>query len=311
MSSNLNRNSLIELYRFIFAINVIKSHGMFPYEGQYFGTGKLSVEFFFVLSGYLLTRSIDKYRDLPLLSGTWKFLLSKLRPIALPLIVALPFNIIYELADWDGSFNIWGYLWYVRVMLEVFVLYFVIRRILKDERWFIAIVATVFVIASILHVIPRFYAHGMIRGTSAISLGMLLSYIPRPKIKKKCILWLALIPVQAACLGIIMLDCNLIVEEILDLILYPALIYLSFALPVHNRVMNYLGALSFGLYAFQCVPRALRELGLITNIWVIFGTIVALSLAEDLIKRIYKLRKQRGENSDLPTKEDTHASEAS
>jgi len=107
------------------------------------------------------------------------------------------------------------------------------------------------------------------------------------------------------------LRIRLLVEEILDLILYPALIYLSFALPVHNRVMNYLGALSFGLYAFQCVPRALRELGLITNVWVIFGIIVALSLAEDLIKRIYKLRKQRGENSDLHTKEDTHASEAS
>lgn len=52
------RNSLIEFYRFIFAINVVKSHGMFPYNGPYIGPGRISVEFFFILTGFLLMPSI-------------------------------------------------------------------------------------------------------------------------------------------------------------------------------------------------------------------------------------------------------------
>ena len=55
------RNSLIELYRFLFALNVLKSHGFFPNTGPYFEPGRISVEFFFVLTGFLLIRLINKY----------------------------------------------------------------------------------------------------------------------------------------------------------------------------------------------------------------------------------------------------------
>ena len=69
------RNSLIELYRFFFAMNVVKYHGYFPYQGRYISPGHVSVEFFFVLSGFLLRRSIDKYLNLPY----WKGLLIMLK----------------------------------------------------------------------------------------------------------------------------------------------------------------------------------------------------------------------------------------
>ena len=78
--------------------------------------------------------------------------------------------------------------------------------------------------------------------------------------------------------------------EILDLVLYPALIYLSFQFPVQNKVFNYLGAISFGLYAFQAVTRMLRELG-VTNLWTLFIIIVVLSIVEDLFKRLYRKQK--------------------
>lgn len=107
------------------------------------------------------------------------------------------------------------------------------------------------------------------------------------------LLWLLVLPLQLGCFAIIWFGCELWLEEILYLVLYPALIYLTFQMPIHNKALSYLGSLSFGLYAFQCVTRALRELGLITDVWVIFIVIVLLSVLEDLAKRIYKRRAKR------------------
>ena len=50
------RNSLIEFFRFFFALNVVKNHGYFPYRTRLFSPGRISVEFFFVLSGILLRK---------------------------------------------------------------------------------------------------------------------------------------------------------------------------------------------------------------------------------------------------------------
>ena len=60
------RNALIEFYRFFFALNVVKNHGFFPEGLDYFSPGRVSVEFFFVLSGFLFVKTLDKLRDMPL-----------------------------------------------------------------------------------------------------------------------------------------------------------------------------------------------------------------------------------------------------
>ena len=43
------KNSLIELFRFLFALWVLYYHSFVPYKGEMFGQGYLAVEFFFVL----------------------------------------------------------------------------------------------------------------------------------------------------------------------------------------------------------------------------------------------------------------------
>ena len=284
------RNSLIELYRFLFALNVVKNHGFFPYQGSYFSPGRISVEFFFVLSGFLLLGSMDKYMSLPLKQGLPKFIIAKLKSLAIPLIVAIPCNIAYSILSDGGSINIWGCLWYVEAMLVVFIGYYLIRYFVKNKKTFNMILISIFLIAAILHIIPFFYSWGYIRAAMGISLGMLISYLPKIKLNHQKLLWIALIPIQLAVLAIFLFGNNLLIEEILDLVLYPALIYLSFQLPVQNKVFNYLGALSFGLYAFQAVTRMLRELG-VTNLWTLFIIIVILSIAEDLFKRLYRKQK--------------------
>ena len=91
------RNSLIELYRFFFALNVVKNHGFFPEGLNYFSPGRVSVEFFFVLSGYLFLRTLDKLSELPLRESLVKLIVGKLKPLFFPLIIGLLSNIIYNI----------------------------------------------------------------------------------------------------------------------------------------------------------------------------------------------------------------------
>ena len=289
------RNSLIEFYRFIFAMNVVKNHGYFPYQGSYFSPGRISVEFFFVLSGLFLRKSIDKYMNLPFWKGLLFMLKDKLLSLGIPLLIGLLVNIPYNFVTgvqsfWD--FNIWGYLWYVSDMLLVYIFYFIIRRFVKNEKRFFAIAAIVFFVTAVIHIVPQFYAWGYFRAFSTMSLGILISYIPPIKIKKQWLLCIPLIFVWAYVLRMLLFDFTFIEEEILNLVAYPALIYLTFQLPVHNKVLNYVGALSFGLYAYQSVPRLLRVLN-IGNIWIYFLIIIGLTVLTDGIMRIIRYQKKK------------------
>lgn len=283
------RNSLIELFRFIFAMNVVKGHGYFPIDVPYFGPARISVEFFFVLSGFLLMRSIAKHTGKSYRRGILGFMLAKIKPLAIPLLVALPFNIWYEIAESNGSFNLWGYLWYVHIMLIYFAVYFTLKYFIKRERLFVITVAAVAVVCSALHATEFFFSWGIIRGGMGISIGILISYLPSIKTQKR---WWLPIPVavfaaaSALVLTFYYADEGL-VENLLDLVIYPGLVYFTFQINVSNKFLDYLGALSFGLYAFQCVVRPLDLLG-IWNVGVYFGIIVALTLIEDGGKRLFK-----------------------
>jgi peptidoglycan/LPS O-acetylase OafA/YrhL len=177
-------------------------------------------------------------------------------------------------------------------MLIYFSICFIARYFVKDEKKFLLIIACVCLVATILHSTSFFYSWGVVRACMGISLGILISYIPNLKIKKKGLIWLALVPVQILVLLILVFGNNLLMEKVLDLILYPALIYLSFQLNISNKVLNYLGSLSFGLYAFQCVVRPFELLGL-SNLWVMFLIVVVLAVMEDGLKRYLRYRKRK------------------
>ena len=288
------RNDLIELYRFIFAMNVVKNHGYFPYQGSYFSPGRISVEFFFVLSGWFLVKSVDKYMHLPYWKGLFLFIKNKLMVLGIPLVVGLAFNILYKcvvgVESWL-TFSIWVYLWYVHSMFIVFIFYYTIRKFVKSKKWFLIITAVVFVVATVLHAFPEFYSWGNIRAFSAMSLGVLISFLPSIKLKKQWIIWIPLVCVQLLIMKMLLFDFTFIEEELLDLVLYPALIYLTFQLQIHNKVFGYLGALSFGLYAYQSVPLFISSLGYY-NLWVSFTIIVVLAVLTDLIKRLIKRKRK-------------------
>ena len=285
------RNSLIELFRFIFAMNVVKNHGYFPYQGPYFGPGRISVEFFFILTGFLLVRSVDKYLDKPFWQGLRGFFWSKLKSILIPVLIAIPFNLWYSYLDGDGI-NLWGYLWYVNQMLIYIPIFFLVRYFIKNNNKFLLVIGIACIIATVLNMTNFFYEWGVIRAVMAISLGVLISHIPPLKIKNDFLKWMIVVPLMLLTFIILFYPTNLAIEKLAHLVVYPMLIYFTFQLTVHNVVLNYLGSLSFGLYAFQCIVRPIELMGY-ENVWVMFFIIVILTLLEDTCKRIYRFIKQR------------------
>ena len=294
---NKNKNSLIELYRFIFSFNVLKGHGFFPYQGPYFGPAHLSVEFFFILTGFFLVKTLDKYTVQKFFKGLFSLIKDKVKVLGIPLLIGLIFGFIYGIyAGFEHWYdiNIWGYLWYICDMFLVIIFYFVIRKFIKNDKIFFAIASIVFLIAFSFHITDRFYSWGYFRAFSSISLGILVSYIPKIKIKHKNLLLIPLILVGAYILEMLLFNFTFVEEIILDILLYPALIYLTLHFDYHNRVFNYLGLLSFGLYAFQNVTRYLR-LRYDINVWISFLIIVVLTI----MNSIFVILRRKKDNSEL------------
>ncbi len=287
------RNSIIEFLRFFFAMNVVKNHGFFPYDGEMFGPGRISVEFFFTLSGWFLTKSIDKFIHLPFFKGLFLFLKNKLLNLGIPLLFGLVFGLLYRIhigmETWH-DFSIWHYLWYVHDMLIVFITYYVIRYFVRNQKWYLIITAVIFVVASVFHAIPRFFSWGYFRAFSSISLGVLISHIPLLEIKRKWILVFPLVVMFLFVLGMLLFNFTFVEEEILDILIYPALIYFAFQINFNNIVLDYLGSLSFGLYAYQNVTAMIRIWGL-TNKWFLFLILLGLTIITDLIMRFIRKYK--------------------
>jgi len=282
-----NRNSLIELYRFIFAMNVVKNHGYFPYQGKYFSPGAYSVDFFFVLTGFFLIRSLDKFKNMSLIKGLPSLIWKRLYSLGIPLVIGLLFNIIYKVSIGDLASGIWMYLWYINDMLMVIVFYYFIRKYIKNEKVFISIVVIVALVSNLLLFTERFDSWGWFRAFGSISVGILTSYIPLMSQKNKKFALICLIPTLLSVLSILLFDSPRWAEVILNNLLYPCLIYFSYQFSFNCQFCNYLGALSFGLYAFQSIARCALLWG-INNLWLLFAIILVPTVVEDGVKRLIK-----------------------
>ena len=297
------RNGLIDLYRFLLALVVVKSHSLFIVGGSYFGPGRVCVDFFFVLSGFLFLSFLKKTRDLSLAESLLALCRSKLFPLAIPLAIGILSNIIESIITAD--FSLFGYLWYIKVMLVEMAVLVLLQKLIKSEKVFTYTLVSIMIVALVLKFSGLCYSWGYIRGASSIPMGILIAKLPRLKPKCKWLLLIPLIPVFAACFSIVCFGLGnvewlgiRIPELLLDNLLYPALIYLSFCLDLKCKLFSYLGALSFGLYAFQCPADLLRVLG-VSSRPILFGFILLATLMEDGGKRIYRFMKTKGNDDGI------------
>ena len=295
-SSVRKRNSLIELYRFLFAMNVLIGHGFYPTAINRFGPARISVEFFFILSGFLFCKSLTKIKDMSVGGAVKSTLISKIKPILIPTVIGMICNGIFNyLTDFTPVFEIFRYLWYIPAMLAIMVVYAILRSLIKSDSTFWWIVLALCILTTALRYSGNetLFYFDYIRSTASVSLGMLVAKLPKPIFKRKVFSWLLLAPVAALAFVIIYyrLASNSVgYEALLDVVLYPIIIYLSFGIDFNFAPFDYLGAISFGIYAFQCPARLVQHLGALDSLGI-FIMIFALAIVEDLIKRI--VRKSR------------------
>jgi len=161
-----NRNVLVELARFIFSILVVGYHvqmSMNNDNADFFENGALAVEFFFLLSGYFLARSVEKINVLETKSNTavetFRFMKNKVKGI-LPthitaiiaiIIVILVFDLsnagklivnglpsvflVHMGAIWNSSYDMALIIpeWYISAMLLSMLFMFPIALLLRKK----------------------------------------------------------------------------------------------------------------------------------------------------------------------------------
>ena len=287
------RNSLIEFYRFLFALWVVWYHGFFIFKNEYFSHGYIAVEFFFILSGFYILKAIDKYKDKSFFTGLWQLLWSRIKSLGLPFIIGLVFVIWFMFLD--GQISTLGYLWYIPCMLLSFALIYVLKRSLKNEKIFILTLLFLVIVSYILLYIPILEGWGLFRGLGGVSLGALISYIPKVNLKIKNVNFNWIITIALFILIVFLAYLpkeNLISEYFLVLLLIPMLIYFTNILNVNCRFLNFLGSLSFGLYAYQCVLRVLEFYIPLAQYWL-FLILLSLVLIDKLIVKIYNIIKNK------------------
>ena len=283
------RNSLIEFYRFFFAMNVLICHGFFPVEMDFFGPDRISVEFFFVLSGYLFYHLFDRLCEMKTLEAVRFTLRAKLNPLLVPLLIGMASNAVLNvLSDHKPKIEVFRYLWYIPAMLAILLLYAVLSTLIKNRKVFFIVIASLFVIATLLRFSGNrtLFFFDYIRSTSAVSLGILVAWIPKLPLRKKNLLWCVLLPLIATVFLMIFFHVaeeNVGYEALLDLVLYPLLVYLTFHMDFHFVPFDILGALSFGIYAFQSPARLLDYIGT-PSPWIPFGLIFVAAITEYLIR---------------------------
>ena len=293
-----NRNSLIELYRFLFSLWVVWYHGYFAFKNQYFSHGYIAVEFFFILSGFYIFKTIEKQTDKPFFCGLWNVLWSRTKSLGLPFVVGLIFvvwNMILE-----GQISILGYLWYIPFMLLSFALIYSLKRLIKNNKIINIILIVIVVVSYVLLYVPILPGWGLFRGLGGVCIGALVSQIPKInfKLKKFDFNWLITFLLFATVVVLAFLPkTNMISEYFLVFLLFPMLIYFTSTLSFSCKLLNFLGSLSFGLYAYQCVLRVLEFYVALKQLWlflILIGLVLVGKLTEFFLKKaITKLRSKR------------------
>ena len=286
------RNSMLELYRFLFALWVVWYHGFFIFKNEYFASGYLAVEFFFFLSGFYFLKSLDKYKGQSFLGGLLRMLWDKIKPLGIAFIVGLVFVLWQRILE--GQPVLLGYLWYIPIMLLAFIIIYTLRRLISNNVAFACILVGISVVCFLILYIPISEKLGVARGIGSVSLGVLLSFIPKVNWKINRIninaIIVGILFAAVAYLAYLPKD-NLTCEYLLVFLLMPMLIYFTSTVSVSCKLFDFLGSLSFALYAYQCILRVVRMCVELPQ-YYLFLMLIVLVAADRIIAALYSSYKR-------------------
>ena len=264
MATAHKRNGLVELFRFFCSVWVAYFHGFFPILSDKFNGGDVSVDFFFIVTGFFFLQSIEAYRKKRFFEGVRFLLLSKTKKI--PLIIAalsiLYCNIAFEL-DF-GGFN-WplSFLWFFVAQFVYTTIFYLLYKIIKKCSTF-NIVCIVIICLSMCFFrlgIKQLDIPG--RGPAMIAFGILISQLPKIKIRAKNTMkarrWSLAINIIGFIISASAFAClayfpryDIWQLHLSCCVVCPALLYFATALPVHSKILNFLGEFSVFIYLGQC-----------------------------------------------------------
>ena len=285
-------------------MNVLVCHGFYPVDTEHFGPDRISIEFFFLLSGFLFYHWLPKIREMKVASAIREVFVAKFRPLLVPTVIGMACNAVLNImSDYTPKIEVFRYLWYIPAMLITLIVYTFIYKGIRNEKVFWCVTASLFVIATLLRFSGNeaLFFFDYIRSTSSISLGLLLAKIPQPKKLPMWSRWLFLAPVAVAIFLILYYQRAVYYveyEALLDLVLYPLLIYITFSIDIHFIPFDFLGAISFGIYAYQCPARLVAFLG-VPSRWIPFLLIIALTFIDYFVRllvRRYQANKTKNAN---------------
>lgn len=207
-------NGVISLWKFIFSIMIILYHYATSTEWQYFKNGYLGVEFFFIVSGYLMTKSALKVENKEIGKTTWKYIWRKVKELFPYILIAYVISIFVKssfrefktyqyvrsiwnllLVDMSGIVTTYmlGQTWYISAMLiSMLILYPLIIKYKKNFIYLIAPIIVLFVGGYVSHVYGELnlaytwnglVQEGILRALFELSLGA-ISYEIVEKMKK-------------------------------------------------------------------------------------------------------------------------------
>lgn len=285
------RNSFLELFRFIFSLFILLYHNFFFVTIPVFGEANFALDFFFVLSGLFMIQTLRKYDELPFLKGLKTLLKDRLKYIWVAVAIGVVFAIVSWFLEPDFLFKP-RLMWFVLFLLVLYAIYFAIKRLVKTEKRFIVVVCIIGVVAAILRFSPlivtnndtfnsitsTLYEVDELRGVICVPIGILVGLIPdfnnESNVNKNNVLFMMLLfSIILICTAIFTSNLGTttkaVSEIFIDLIAFPLLLYVSRYYKFNNKVINVLGSLSPFIYIYQQIPYTICYFG-IENQWLKF-----------------------------------------
>ncbi len=294
------RNSVLEILRFCASLWVMYYHGLsLITRSQAFSNGRIAVDFFFLLSGFFFLASYKKENDKTTFKGLLSFIWKRFKPLSITFGICMIFSIIHYVQFFEGfwSTSIWGYLWYVPHLMAVFGIYFLLRRLIKNDKAFYIITAITTVVCYVL-TLTYISDYGIVRGLAGVGFGILLSLIPKLKFKHSQLF--AIITTICLFATITLIAIFYPVKEFEDpiclLVLFPSIIYFASNIEFSNKIINLICSASFGLYAYQTVTRVFESNNIITIGWQMSLIVFALASVDIAIKQLVKHLKYKKTN---------------
>ena len=306
-----SRNSIIELIRFLAALWVVYYHDMFFVANNtstHFSDGKISVDFFFMLSGLFFLKSYSYYKEKSVAKNFVAFSSKRLKAMGVALPIGLVFSTIYFVLFPTNNYGtnfIFGYLWFIPAMFVALLFYFFVCKI-KYTKVQIVVILGVVVACYILAFIFR--QARIFSAFAGIGLGILISKIPNVPLfetNKTLSAILSFVLIALCILFAYLPKTHLWVELTLIFVLFPAFLYLSKHFTISIPIFNHLGKLSFGIYAMQSVVRVFRDCKILTNNIVLCSIIFALAIlcmiADKLLAKVALKKRKAIDNNTTST----------